>query len=148
MLILIKRFFVSKGLPIALALAVAAASGAAAYVMYLRSENATLLANEAVRQGTIESLRTEIEARQQDTEEKAQLLRERMAQIADLTRVNANLNRDLLEATKDDEKVVECLAVRPGPDYVNRLREYTQSSGNEGAGEALSRSDLLRWFSS
>lgn len=129
---------------IIIALVLSLGVGAAVlYVNHLRSENAILTANNAVQEGAIISLKEENAAREADSKLKSQQLRERMAQIASLTKTTAQLNRELSNVTRHDPKVVECLATRPGPDFVNQLRQYTQGSGNKEAGETVPGPELL-----
>lgn len=129
---------------IIIALVLSLGIGAAVlYVNWLRSENAILTANNAVQEGAILSLQEENAARKIDSDLKTSQLRKRMTQIADLTKTTATLNKELKHATKDNAKVVECLAVVPGPDFVNQLRKYTQGTGDEEAGEAVPGAELL-----
>jgi hypothetical protein len=120
------------------------ATGLGTYILWLKSENKTLTANATLADATIESLELEKAVRQADADTKQAQLRKRIDQIADLTRANAQLNKELNNAIVNDPIVVNCLAVSPGADYVNKLREYTQGPHGHQHREVVPRTDVLR----
>lgn len=116
--------------------------GALLYVQHLSSENEVLTINNANLESTVESWQKYAEDVKADSEEKSRMVRKRMNQIAQLNQRAAALSQELKHVSS--QKVNECLAVRPGPDFVDRVREYAKGSSAAGAGADVSRPEPVR----
>lgn len=107
------------------------------YVSHLRSENEILTLNNAQITQAVKDLQTYAKELEADQKLKNQQARSRINQIAQLQAQAATLSKNLREVTRYDPKVTECLAVEPGPDFVNQLRQYTESNNDQAVGEGV-----------
>lgn len=100
------------------------AGGLYLYVNHLQKENAILEGNNKVLELAAQEDAEEIEFLKRDRDAKLEQSRARMRQISNLEQVNARLNGELNELTKDNQVLNECLSVPASDDLVDQLREY------------------------
>jgi uncharacterized membrane protein len=107
-------------------------AGAIVYVQHLRAENAVLEANAIVLDTALSEMKEERKRLKADQIFKRRQIQKKFDELQQLNKLNTNLRGELRLAEKDNEQTIECLAVVPSDEFVNKLRFYaTGALGNE-----------------